>query len=174
MLNKLRDRQKGFTLIELLIVVAIIGIIAAILIPNFLDALQKGRSKRTMGDVRQIGLAVTAYLTDNGGAAAAGQVVITEGDWTGTTDTFTALEDLLVPDYSSALAERDGWGNVLTYHFHMFQPPRQGWGMIISPGRDGAQETSWTSGTFHPTDYDQDIVWADGGFVRASQSAAVT
>ena len=45
MLKRLRNRQKGFTLIELLIVVAIIGIIAALLIPNFLDALQKAKQK---------------------------------------------------------------------------------------------------------------------------------
>ena len=50
MLMKIRNRQKGFTLIELLIVVAIIGIIAALLIPNFLDALQKAKQKRTVAD----------------------------------------------------------------------------------------------------------------------------
>ncbi len=47
-MRKLRS-QRGFTLIELLIVVAIIGIIAALLIPNFLDALQKAKQKRTGG-----------------------------------------------------------------------------------------------------------------------------
>ena len=53
MLTKIRNRQKGFTLIELLIVVAIIGIIAALLIPNFLDALQKAKQKRTVADDAQ-------------------------------------------------------------------------------------------------------------------------
>ncbi len=55
MLSKIRNRQKGFTLIELLIVVAIIGIIAALLIPNFLDALQKAKQKRTVADMRNAG-----------------------------------------------------------------------------------------------------------------------
>ena len=74
MLTKIRarNRQKGFTLIELLIVVAIIGIIAALLIPNFLDALQKAKQKRTVADMRNIGTAMFSWLTDQVGAAAAG------------------------------------------------------------------------------------------------------
>src|SRR5881227_2227736 len=72
MLMKIRNRQKGFTLIELLIVVAIIGIIAALLIPNFLDALQKAKQKRTVADARNIGTAEMSWLTDQISAAAAG------------------------------------------------------------------------------------------------------
>ena len=74
MFNKINSRrgQKGFTLIELLIVVAIIGIIAAILIPNLLDALQKAKQKRTVGDIRAIGTAWFSWLIDQVGAAAAG------------------------------------------------------------------------------------------------------
>src|SRR5215831_13836410 len=72
MLKQIRNRQKGFTLIELLIVVAIIGIIAALLIPNFLDALQKAKQKRTVADVRNTGTAMFSWLTDQVGAAAAG------------------------------------------------------------------------------------------------------
>ena len=75
MISRLNRRrgQKGFTLIELLIVVAIIGIIAAILIPNLLDALQKAKQKRTVGDIRNVGSAWFSWLQDQNGAAAAGQ-----------------------------------------------------------------------------------------------------
>ena len=59
------SRFRGFTLIELLIVVAIIAILAAIAIPNFLEAQTRAKVSRAKGDMRSISLAVEAYRVDN-------------------------------------------------------------------------------------------------------------
>lgn len=55
----------GFTLIELLIVVAIIAILAAIAVPNFLEAQMRAKVGRVKADQRSIALALEAYAVDN-------------------------------------------------------------------------------------------------------------
>jgi prepilin-type N-terminal cleavage/methylation domain-containing protein len=58
------SRSRGFTLIELLIVVAIIAILAAIAVPNFLDAQNRAKVTRTIADLRSLGLAAHSYIVD--------------------------------------------------------------------------------------------------------------
>ena len=166
MLKRIRNRQKGFTLIELLIVVAIIGIIAALLIPNFLDALQKAKQKRTVADMRNLGTAMFSWLTDQVGASAAGTNL---GSYQSITHDNLALA--VTTQYIQSIPVQDGWKQGYEYWLDTANPLAKTVMALRSLGRDrvaGASgDISVTS--FDPTDYDQDIIWADGFFVRWPQ-----
>jgi type IV pilus assembly protein PilA len=64
MLNKLRNK-KGFTLIELLIVVAIIGILAAIAIPQFSAYRAKAYNSAAESDLRNLKTQMESFFADN-------------------------------------------------------------------------------------------------------------
>jgi len=161
-----------------MIVVAIIGIIAAILIPNLLDALQKAKQKRTVGDMRDVGAAWFSWLTDQIGAAAAGAT--NTWDATGLTLMSGGGDELLSMLYVSStmfyiqeVPNRDGWGNNFEYYYSG-NPLTAQVMAIFSPGRtDGDLAAPYTMGPFLATDYDQDIAWSDGFFVRYPAGARI-
>jgi type IV pilus assembly protein PilA len=82
MLNNLRRRaedEKGFTLIELLVVILIIGILAAIAIPAFLNQRNKAYDAQAKSNIKTAQTAEETYSTDNNGTYAADTTSSTGG-----------------------------------------------------------------------------------------------
>ena len=65
-MQKFTNRKLAFTLIELLMVIAIIAVLAAIAIPNLLEAQTRARIGRVQSDLRTISTAAHVYRLDNG------------------------------------------------------------------------------------------------------------
>jgi type IV pilus assembly protein PilA len=159
----MKRNQKGFTLIELLIVVAIIGIIVAIAIPNLLNAIQRAKQKRTMGDMRSAGTAAEAYAVDFNHYPAAAGYTLPTGLTLGTT-TFgkagSGFNGQVVPTYIRVMPVLDGWQSYFTYS-HDANVQHYG---IVSPGKDGLVQGTPTFG--ETTDFNNDIIFVDGQFVQ--------
>ncbi len=133
--------ERGFSLIELLIVVMIIGIIAAIAIPAFMDAIDRSKQRRSMGDMRSIVTANGTYYVDNQAYAP-------------------ALPALVGGDYLQVLISNDAWGNPFVYN-----SPGPNYD-LTSLGSDGAvgpaAPANWINDPFDP-----DIIIRDGAFLQA-------
>jgi general secretion pathway protein G len=150
---RIRLNKKGFTLIELLIVVAIIGIIAAIAIPNLLNAIQRGKQKRTMADMRAIGTAVEAYAVDNNFYPAAGSAVST-------------IAGQVEPRYIKKVPTNDAWNHAIDYKSAGGTTSQEY--TIQSYGKDGLSETAVKIQT---TNFNNDIVFSQGVFVEFPEGA---
>ena len=169
-MTPLRCRRRGFTLIELLVVIAIIGIIATLIIPMFLDALQKGKQKRTMAELRLVGGCWMAWLTDQVGAGAAGSQP-REYDLEPLTQ-ITAeqlLNSLYISQsffYCTEVPALDAWGHDYEYFVNETNLLAPQVMAIRSPGREGAfGDLVYTIGPYVATDYNEDLLWADGLFI---------
>ena len=97
---------KGFTLVEMLVVVVIVGILAALLIPQFITSVQKAKQKGTMQDMNGIAKSIIDYITDVGyapeqsGAMVAGSTFVEE----------------LRPFYVKAMPMMDQWGTAFNVY----------------------------------------------------------
>ncbi len=164
-------RSKGFTLIELLIVVAIIGILAALLIPNAMNAMQRARQKGTMKDLSTLATYLMDYTTDRGSAPA----------WDGSAYTMSSsVYTDLVPLYTKAIPTADQWGNDIVINSGsdwtaawLGMTPTTGSNdefAVGSPGRNTTFSFDYSSGASFYTidsmaDFDNDLVSWNGMFV---------
>jgi hypothetical protein len=81
------------------------------------------------------------------------------GPWSGSVDS----------QYIQDVPTVDGWKGTYTYRLDTVNPLNATVMFIGSGGRDKTIGATWQVGAFDPTDYNQDIVWADGYFVRWPQ-----
>jgi len=139
-------RSRGFTLIELLIVVAVIGIIAAVAIPNMLNAINRGRQRRTMADMRNLSLAIETYAVDHDHCPRVGS--------TG------ALVTHLSPTYMKKIPTTDAWNTEIEYSTGTSGSLYT----VVSFARDLQADAAFQGGRI--TDFDSDIWFQDGVFTQ--------
>jgi len=157
----MKRNSKGFTLIELLIVVAIIGIIVAIAIPNLLNAIQRAKQRRTMGDIRSTATAVEAYAVDFNRYPPAAGLAYPDGTAYPTVTLGAVAAGYIAPTYIRVVPQSDGWNSWFLYNV-------DGNGVayvIASNAKDGVVTTIPGSGG-PTTDFNSDIIYINGQFVN--------
>lgn len=132
-----------------LFLVAIVGILAAIAIPNLLTAQGRSKQKRTMADIRSVATAAEAYATDNNKYPEAGSVA--------------ELSAALSPTYIREVPSLDAWGTPMKYE----RLGDTGYGIASAGGDKTFEHDSLSAYTPKSiSDFNGDLVFANGEFVQ--------
>jgi len=117
-----RKDERGFTLIELLVVIVIIGILAAMALPNFVEARKKAKEAEVKSNIHSIQVALERYAVDSGGTYP---LMLYGGD---ATDSFTTRKTADYTDTTGAtivgVSEFDGDIDILLEYGYLSQYPK--------------------------------------------------
>ena len=138
--------SRGFSLVELLIVCAVIGLLVAIAVPNLVNAIQRGRQARTVGDLRGLATAVAMYQQDYAKFPLESSLVV------------VATIEASVRPYMGNMSKIDGWRRAFMYASDGDNYT------LVSYGMNGVADQPWAQGPIHF--FDDDIVIQGGSFMQ--------
>ena len=134
-----------------LLLIALLGIVAAIAVPNFLTAAERARQHRTMADMRSIAVAVETYATEH--------------------NEYPRSLEVIAPKYVKKTPTVDGWGSPYEYQCVIDEKGKCSGYVIGSMAKDGRYERGGlyetaTQPRGATTNFDCDILFSNGEFVE--------